>query len=88
MRQFYIQYPKGVTTSHLLSWSHYYELLKMKNGLEREFYENQAVIENWTVRELRRLKNTGLFQRIALSKDNLKLEDLQKKDIFLEMRKN
>ena len=69
MRLFYIQYPKGVTTSHLLSWSHYYELLKIKEPTEREFYETQTIIENWSIRELRRQKKTGLFQRIALSKD-------------------
>ncbi len=28
MRNFYLYFPKGVTVSHLLSWSHYYELLK------------------------------------------------------------
>ncbi|MFT6842913.1 MAG: putative nuclease of restriction endonuclease-like (RecB) superfamily [Psychroserpens sp.] len=69
MRLFYLHYPKGVTTSHLLSWSHYYELLKIKDSTEREFYENQTIIENWSIRELRRQKKTGLFQRIALSKD-------------------
>ena len=78
MRLFYIKYQKGVTTSHLLSWSHYYELLKINNDLEREFYENQIIIENWTVRELRRQKKTGLFQRIALSKDKAEILKLAK----------
>ena len=79
MRLFYIQYPKGVTTSHLLSWSHYYELLKIKENTEREFYENQTIIENWSIRELRRQKKTGLFQRIALSKDKNEILELAKK---------
>ncbi len=35
MRLFYLKYPKGVTVSHLLSWSHYYELLKIKDDVER-----------------------------------------------------
>lgn len=79
MRLFYIKYPKGVTVSHLLSWSHYYELLKIKDDTERKFYENQIIIENWSVRELRRQKRTGLFQRIALSKDKKEILDLAKK---------
>lgn len=79
MRLFYIQYPKGVTTSHLLSWSHYYELLKIKDSTERDFYENQSIIENWSIRELRRQKKTGLFQRIALSKDKNGILELAKK---------
>jgi len=54
MRLFYIKYPKGVTVSHLLSWSHYYELLKIKDDIEREFYEKQTIIENWSIRDLRR----------------------------------
>ena len=78
MRLFYIKYPNGVTMSHLLSWSHYYELLKIKDDLERSFYEKQTLIENWTIRELRRQKKTGLFQRIALSKNKNEILELAK----------
>jgi predicted nuclease of restriction endonuclease-like (RecB) superfamily len=78
MRLFYIKYPKGVTASHLLSWSHYYELLKIKDDTEREFYEKQTIIENWSIRELRRQKKTGLFQRIALSKNKNEILKLAK----------
>jgi predicted nuclease of restriction endonuclease-like (RecB) superfamily len=67
-----------VTTSHFLSWSHYYELLKLKDDTERAFYENQTVIENWSIRELRRQKKTGLFHRIALSKDKNEILKLAK----------
>ena len=31
-RQFYLLYPKGTTLSHLLSWSHTVELLKIEIG--------------------------------------------------------
>lgn len=79
MRLFYIKYPNGVTASHLLSWSHYYELLKVNDDLEREFYQNQNIIEKWSVRELRRQKKTGLFQRIALSKNKDEILKLAKK---------
>ncbi len=78
MRLFYIKYPKGVTASHLLSWSHYYELLKINDDVEREFYKNQTIIENWSIRELRRQKKTGLFQRIALSKNKDEILKLSK----------
>jgi len=79
MRLFYAKYPKGVTASHLLSWSHYYELLKISDDVEREFYENQSIIENYGVRELKRQKKTALFQRIALSKDRNQILELSKK---------
>ncbi len=79
MRLFYLKYPKGVTASHLLSWSHYYELLKIKDDIERSFYEKQTIIENWSIRELRRQKKTGLFQRIALSKNKKEILKLAKR---------
>lgn len=68
-RQFYIAYPIYATVSHKLSWSHIVELLKIDDALERSFYEKQSLIENWSVRELVRQKETALFARFALSKD-------------------
>jgi predicted nuclease of restriction endonuclease-like (RecB) superfamily len=69
MRLLYLYYKTGVTVSHQLTWSHYYELLKIDDELERSFYGNQCVAENWTVRELRRQKATLLFHRFAINKD-------------------
>ena len=69
MRLLYIKYPKRETLSHKLTWSHYFELLKITDDTERSFYEKQTIVENWSVRELKRQKNTALFQRIALSKN-------------------
>jgi predicted nuclease of restriction endonuclease-like (RecB) superfamily len=51
-----------------LSWSHYVELIKM-DQTEREFYEVEAVKNNWSIRELRRQFNSSLFERVALSKN-------------------
>jgi DUF1016 N-terminal domain len=39
MRLFYVVYPIYATVSHKLSWSHYIELIKIDNELERSFYE-------------------------------------------------
>lgn len=69
MRQFYLAYPKSQTLSGFLSWSHIIELLKIDDPLERGFYEKQMVAENWSVRELKRQRNSGLFLRLAASKD-------------------
>ena len=60
---------KSATLSHFLNWSHYIELLKIENPIERSFYEKQAVIENWSIRELRRQKNASLFLRLAAGKN-------------------
>lgn len=81
-RQLYITYPIGATLSHQLSWSHYVELLKIDNELERSFYEKQSILENWNVRELIRQKKASLFLRLAASEDKegvLKLANEGKK---------
>jgi len=49
--------------------AHYIEFLKIDDELERGFYEKQSILEKWSVRELRRQKDSALFQRLALSKD-------------------
>jgi predicted nuclease of restriction endonuclease-like (RecB) superfamily len=52
-----------------LSWTHYVFLLRIKNPDERSFYEIEAAQQNWTVRELRRQFDSGLYERLALSRD-------------------
>lgn len=69
MRKMYLTYPILQTASAKLSWSHYVELLKIDDPLERSFYEQEAVNEHWGVRELKRQMKSMLFHRIALSKD-------------------
>ncbi|MEQ1746072.1 MAG: PDDEXK nuclease domain-containing protein [Saprospiraceae bacterium] len=69
MRQFYLQYSIFATLSQKLSWSHYIELLKIEDDLERSFYEKQSILEGWDVRTLQRQKKSSLFLRLAASKD-------------------
>jgi predicted nuclease of restriction endonuclease-like (RecB) superfamily len=69
MRLLYQRYPISQKPSHLLSWSHYVELLKLDDNLERSFYEQQAIHEKWSVPELKRQKDSALFLRLAASKD-------------------
>ena len=52
-----------------LSWSHYVFLLGIKNADERSFYEIEATSESWTLRELKRQFDSGLYERLALSRD-------------------
>ena len=69
MRLLYLRFPKIQTASGQLSWSHYVELLKIEHDLERNFYEKQCLNENWSVRELKRQKDTALFLRLASGKN-------------------
>lgn len=74
MRRLYIVYPKIQTLSGKLSWSHYCELLSIRDDDERNFYEKECINSNWSVRELKRQLETSLFERLLLSegKDNKK----------------
>ena len=79
MRKFYLSFSKSETLSHKLSWSHYFEILKIDDELERNFYLKQCEKENWSVRELKRQMKSMLFHRIALSKDKESILELSKK---------
>ena len=54
--------------SQELSWSHFIELLPIKDPLAREFYAEMCRIERWDVRTLRLKIGGMLYQRTALSK--------------------
>ncbi len=68
----------------MLSWSHYCELLKVEEPLARSFYEQEAIQNNWSVRELKRQINSMLFERLALSKDTKVLMKMAKKGQVIE----
>ena len=56
------------TLSQTLSWSHFVELLPIKDPLARDFYAEMCRIERWDVRTLRQKIGGMLYQRTALSK--------------------
>ena len=51
-----------------LSWSHFMELLPIKDQLARDFYAEMCRIERWDVRTFRQKIGSMLYQRTALSK--------------------
>lgn len=80
-----------------LSWSHYVELVSVKDSAERSFYEIEATNEGWSLSELKRQKTSCLYERLALSRDKAgikrlaregqivtKPEDLFKEPLVLE----
>ena len=78
MRKFYLLFSDTNTsndkksicqTSDKLTWSHICELITIDDPLERKFYEKECVAGSWSVETLHRQKESGLFMRLALSKD-------------------
>ncbi len=51
-----------------LTWSHFKQLITIKDSLKRDFYIELCRLENWSVRQLRERINSMLFERTAISK--------------------
>lgn len=79
MRLLYLKYPGSQTLSDQLGWSHYVELLMIDNDLERSFYQKQCIYERWSVRELKRQKESALFERLAVKKTKPEIMELARK---------
>jgi predicted nuclease of restriction endonuclease-like (RecB) superfamily len=52
-----------------LGWSHYVLLMGIGDSDERAFYEIEAGENGWSIRELKRQVNSGLYERLALSRN-------------------
>ena len=83
-KKFYIYYQKVATLSQELTWSHYAELIKIKNKQERDFYMNESVNSNWDVRTLQRQRKSLLYERLLISSDKDKKELLPIKGQVIE----
>ena len=76
--QLYEIYEKVPTTSGILSWSHWYELLSIKNIDKIRYYINLIETQNLSVRELRtRIKNKEYERLDEDAKEKLKNDDKQ-----------
>jgi predicted nuclease of restriction endonuclease-like (RecB) superfamily len=54
--------------SQHLSWSHFVEIIPLKEDLKRDFYAEMCRVERWSVRALRNKINGMLFERTAIAK--------------------
>ncbi len=55
------------TLSRQLGWSHFKEIIYLKDRLKREFYAEMCRLEKWSVRALRQRIDGMLFERTTLS---------------------
>lgn len=67
MRIFYKTYPDFKKISSDLTWTHYSELIIIKDDSKRNFYEKECINAHWSVRELQRQLDTSLYERLLLS---------------------
>ena len=86
MRTFYVRYsiPQTLSAEFKLSWSHYLILMRIEDIGTRNFYEIEAIQNNWSLRELKRQVNSSLYERLVLSKDKEKVKELAVKGQIIE----
>ena len=63
-----------------LSWSHYVFLLGLGEK-ERKFYESEASQQGWTLREMKRNFDYGLFERLALNRNKRLVREPSRKGL-------
>lgn len=67
-----------------LSWSHYLQLMRIKNPEERRFYEIEATESAWSLRTLQRQYNSCLYERLALSRNKSEVMRLARQGNVIE----
>lgn len=90
MMQFAEEFPDIQIVSTLstkLSWSHFVEVLSLKDSLAREFYITMAASEKWSIRNFRNKIDGMLYERTAISGKpdefiKTELANLRDKDIL------
>ncbi len=64
-----------------LSYSHFEELVKIKENLKRTFYELETISGIWSTRELKKQIASLYFERSGLSTNKKKLQELANIDV-------
>ena len=80
MRQFYLMIEKGAPMAHQLTWSHYCELLPLKDINEIEYYIKISSEQYLSKRQLREKIKNKEYQRLD---DNTKLKLINKKEMSI-----
>lgn len=67
-----------------LQWSHYQILTHVKDADARSFYEIEAFKQQWSKRQLQRQIGSGLYERLAISRDKEEVMRLAKEGQVVE----
>ncbi len=81
MRAFYRVFPIWNAVRTELSWTHYRLLLQVDHQPAREWYLNEAVLQNWSTRALERQIETLYYERLLASHDRKAVENEAVKNI-------
>ena len=84
MRKFFEYFPIAQSVLAQLSWSHYQLVLRVENPLARDYYINEVITRQLSVREIERLIKTNTYER---EKSNQITYEDNKKDIDVSILK-
>lgn len=74
MKKFYLTYKGGSTLWNQLSWSHNRLIMNIENENKRNFYLEETIKSNWSVRQLERQINSFYYERLLSTSDENKVE--------------
>jgi predicted nuclease of restriction endonuclease-like (RecB) superfamily len=79
-RQFYNTYPIASALRTQFNWSQYKMLIAINNADKREYYEQEALHNAWTGRELERQITSGLYERLLMSNDKKSVLEIARRE--------
>tara|TARA_R110001599_G_scaffold337213_3_gene555441 strand:- start:16729 stop:17775 length:1047 start_codon:yes stop_codon:yes gene_type:complete len=74
MRAFYQAFPIRDALRTELSWTHYRSLLRIENTNARDWYQQEAISQNWSARALDRQISKLYYERLLASQDKALVE--------------
>ena len=74
MKKFYLTYKGGSTVWNQLSWSHNRLIMNIDDKQKRDFYLEESIKANWSVRQLERQINSFYYERLLSTSDKYKEE--------------
>lgn len=72
MKKFYLTYKTGYTLCNQISWSHNRLIMNIKDEKKRNFYLEESIKSNYSVRQLERQINSFYYERILYTSDKFK----------------
>ena len=85
-RKFYRTFPIANAVRSQLNWMQYRLLFSIDDEHRREYYEREALRNNWTGRELERQISSGLYERLLLSNDKDAVMAVARKERLPELQ--
>ena len=85
MKKFYQVFNGGSTLWNQLSWNHNRLIMNIDDDKRRNFYLEECIKSNWSVRQLERQINSFYYERLISTKEPYK-EEVKNEIIILEKK--